>query len=130
MKRSTGLRELAGRSSDARTSALLEEAARIADRLDALNEALTRDGLLDLIERESESTDERRVVEVRVTGALSEARQQAVALRTLLAQVGVPALDAAQPKERSSLDAIRDDLAARRASRSAEAEPVQPSAVR
>jgi hypothetical protein len=64
---------------------LLEEACRVADRLDRLDALLVGD--LDVWAR----LDHRRdgTTEVVVDGALSEARQQALALRQLLASIPV-----------------------------------------
>ena len=60
---------------------LVREACRITDRLDALADAVTADGLLSVIDR-GDST-----VIVKVDGALAEARQQANALRLLLGDI-------------------------------------------
>jgi len=54
---------------------------RITDRLDALADAVTADGLLSVIDR-GDGT-----VIVKVDGALAEARQQANALRLLLGDI-------------------------------------------
>lgn len=60
------------------TTVLVREACRIADRLDRLAEAAGGDGLFDLVEKRD------GVVQVVVDSALSEARQQANALRLIL----------------------------------------------
>lgn len=60
---------------------LVREACRITDRLDALADAVTADGLLSVIDR-GDGT-----VIVKVDGALAEARQQANALRLLLGDI-------------------------------------------
>jgi hypothetical protein len=57
---------------------LVQEACRITDRLDRLDSALKADNLFDLVERSD------GVLELKVDSALSEARQQANALRLLL----------------------------------------------
>ena len=57
---------------------LIVEAARVKDRLDRLDRALSTGGLLNIVENGD------GVVEVRVDNALAEARQQANALRLLL----------------------------------------------
>lgn len=61
---------------------LIVEAARVKDRLDQLNLALSTDGLLDMIEKGG------GIVEIRVDNAMVEARQQVTALRLLLSDIG------------------------------------------
>lgn len=63
------------------TTVLIQEACRIADRLDRLHAAIQADGIFDLIEREND------VVEVKIDNVLSEARQQAGALQRILADI-------------------------------------------
>lgn len=65
----------------AELSRLITEAARIADRLDALDAAVSAEGLLRVVDIEA------GVVEIRVNGPLAEARQQANTLRLLLADI-------------------------------------------
>lgn len=114
---------------DARTAALQEEAARILDRLDALDAAIRDDGLLRLVENERLTEGVGYpVLEVRVTAPLTEARQQAAALRALLAELGVPKV-ATEPVRRSGLDELRDRRAARTAARQADAASAAPASV-
>lgn len=70
---------------------LLEEACRMADRLDALAEAVSDGGLLRTVAAGIPSPDgEGMIVEVRViiNGALAEARLTAQTLRQVLASLG------------------------------------------
>ncbi|WP_378735503.1 hypothetical protein [Nocardia brasiliensis] len=62
---------------------LIVEAARVADRLDVLNDLLTGDERLWL--RLADGRD--GTLDIRVDGALAEARQQANTLRQLLAEI-------------------------------------------
>ena len=99
-----------GRDFDAATSVLVAECCRIADRLERLNGILAGKG------REWMSLAEQvdgEQVSIVMDAALSESRQQALALRTIFAQLGVGKLSVAKTKGGSFLD----DLAARRASR-------------
>lgn len=75
---------------------LLGEACRIIDRLDRLSDALNGKGrdwlkLADEIEVVAERFGDGKKVSVKVTvdGLLSEARQQQLALKTVLAQLGL-----------------------------------------
>lgn len=113
MTRSEDLRALATPATDPRTLALLEEAARIADRLDDIDQVIAGRGVLQLL-RFRLVDDEGRVAEVKFDAVLSEARQQATALKQLLAQLGVPHVEV-KPERRSTLD----DLAEKRAARDA-----------
>lgn len=77
-------------------SLLLGEACRIIDRLDRLSGALNGKGrdwlkLADEIEVVAERFGDGKKVSVKVTvdGLLSEARQQQLALKTVLAQLGL-----------------------------------------
>ena len=114
---STGdkIRELITSEMDARTEALLIEAGRTADRLDDIDAIIHGKDVLSLL-RFRLSDNEGRVAEVKFDGVLAEARQQGAALKALLAQVGVPQVEATVIKRRSSLDELR----ARRESRVAE----------
>lgn len=118
---STGdkLRALITEKTDARTLGLLVEAARIADRLDDLDAVIAGKGVLELL-RFRLVDDEGRVAEVKFDGVLSEARQQATALKGVLAMLGVPKVEAVVER-RSSIDQLRDRRAARDAQRAAEA---------
>ena len=122
MADSTGdkLRELVTDSTDVRTLALIVEAARIADRLDDLDSVIAGKGVLELL-RFRLVDHEGRVAEVKFDGVLAEARQQATALRGVLAQLGVPKVEAAASERRSGVDQLRERRAARDAQRAAEA---------
>lgn len=74
---------LASDANPASLDVLIVEACRIVDRLDELNRCLTGDTNVWL--RLTEARD--GVLEVRVDGAMQEARQQATVLRQLLAEI-------------------------------------------
>lgn len=118
---STGekLRALITDATDVRTESLLIEAARIADRLDDLDDVIAGKGVLQLL-RFRLVDHEGRVAEVKFDGVLAEARQQATTLRGILAQLGVPKVEA-KVERRSGIDQLRARRAARDAERSAEA---------
>lgn len=97
MSQGDELRGLLGSATDPRQRALLVEAARIADRLDDLNEIIAGRGVLQLL-RFRLVDDEGRVAEVKFDHVLSEARQQAVALRSLLQSLGVERVTGAAPE--------------------------------
>lgn len=121
MADSTGdkLRGLVTESTDPRTFALIVEAGRIADRLDDLDAVISGRGVLELL-RFRLVDDEGRVAEVKFDGVLAEARQQASALRGILAQLGVPKVEVVTER-RSGVDQLRARRAARDAERSAAA---------
>lgn len=118
---STGekLRALIKDDTDARTLGLIVEASRIADRLDDLDDVIAGKGVLQLL-RFRLVDNEGRVAEVKFDGVLAEARQQATTLRGILAQLGVPKVEAVVER-RSGIDQLRARRAARDAERSAEA---------
>lgn len=116
-----GLRKLITSDTDPRTRALLVEAARTADRLDDLDRIIRGKGVLQLL-RFRLRDDDGRVAVVAFDGVLAEARQQAVALRALLAQLGVPKVEAVTVERRSRVDELRARRAARAAAGVAEAE--------
>lgn len=91
---------------------LLEEACRLADRLDKLDDFLR--GKEDAWLRFHRSVDDDQVVTVIVDKALSEARQQQVTLARLMAELR-PLIKAEAPTPGVS---VLDQLAARRAARS------------
>lgn len=72
---------------------VLEEAARIADRLDELDSVIAGKGVLNLmsfrldLDLEDESGDRNINVRVEFSNVLGEARQQALALRQLVASL-------------------------------------------
>lgn len=119
---STGdkLRELVTDTTDARTLGLLVEAGRIADRLDDLDRIITGKGVLELL-RFRLVDHEGRVAEVKFDNVLSEARQQASALRGILAQLGVPKVEAVATVRGSKVDELRARRAARASERPTEA---------
>lgn len=102
---------------DAAVAVLVQEACRIADRLDAIDAIVT--GKADWIELMHFRTkrDREDVVEVTFDHVLGEARQQASALRGLMSQLGAGRACAAQPAEK--VEDPLDALAARRAARGA-----------
>ena len=79
---------------------LAEEAGRLADRLDKLEQLLQRRGdAWARFERESAADDDGRVVTVvvRIDAALAEARQHALALKAVLAELRTAAAGRARP---------------------------------
>lgn len=89
---------------------LLGEACRIIDRLDRLSDALNGKGrdwlkLADEIEVVAERFGDGKKVSVKVTvdGLLSEARQQQLALKTVLAQLGLGKAAEKMSGEKSAL---------------------------
>lgn len=72
--------ELVGDDADGDLLELIIEACRTADRLERLDWACRRDGIIELVEIDGHDG----VTEVRVGNALGEARQQGVAFRQLL----------------------------------------------
>lgn len=96
---------------------LAEEACRIADRLDRLDEVLTGPGTAWMRFRVAEGDTEVTVV---VDRALSEARQQAVALKAIVSELRQAAGSARQPTKGGG--GVLDQLASRRAARIAGAE--------
>lgn len=104
-------------AADASVAVLVQEACRIADRLDALDEIVTgKAEWIELMKFRMRLSDD-VVVEVKFDNVLAEARQQASALRGLMAQLGAGKAGAVKTaaKEVDPLDA----LAARRAARGA-----------
>jgi hypothetical protein len=91
---------------------LLEEACRIVDRCDRLDAFLRgrEEAWLTFRDR----NDDGSVVEVVVDKALSESRQQTLALKALVAELRASRGKAAEPKPEASR---RDELAKRREER-------------
>lgn len=82
---------------------LLEEACRCADRLDKLEEKLSgrEDAWAHLVSRVDLGGEDERVIELRIDGALSEARQQQNVFKQLLASLRLPdAATGAKPQQR------------------------------
>ena len=81
---------------------LLEEACRCADRLDKLEEKLSgrEDAWAHLLSRMDLGDEDTRVVELRIDGALSEARQQQNVFKQLLASLRLPDAAGARPQQR------------------------------
>lgn len=102
--------EMSGDTLESGKRVLLEEACRIADRLDRLDALLAGDADAWLRFTVDESGTE---VTVNVDKALSEARQQAVALKQLVAELRQGAATA-KPETGGS---VLDQLAAKRAAR-------------
>lgn len=89
--------------SDVTRNALVLEAARIADRLDELDNIIQGKGVLNLMQfrlhlDEIDDDGDRNInVEVKFAAPLAEARQQAIAFSTILSKLA-PAESAAKPK--------------------------------
>jgi hypothetical protein len=84
---------------DVARNALVLEAARLADRLDELDSIIQGKGVLNLMQFRldfPENEDEPYTVEVKFQAPLAEARQQAIALTTILSKLA-PADAAAKP---------------------------------
>lgn len=81
---------------------LLEEACRCADRLDKLEEKLSgrEDAWAHLLSRMDLGDEDTRVIELRIDGALSEARQQQNVFKQLLASLRLPDAAGARPQQR------------------------------
>jgi len=96
---------------------LIEEACRIADRLDKLDRLLTgeADDWLGIVEAKGDPDRQELVI----TAPLAEARQQATALKQLLAELRqATAAAGSSPAEEGD---VLDQLAAQRARRRADA---------
>ena len=91
--------EMSGK--DVARNALVLEAARIADRLDELDNIIQGKGVLNLmqfrlhLDEIDEDGDRNIHVEVKFGAPLAEARQQATAFATILSKLVPPAADAA-----------------------------------
>jgi hypothetical protein len=103
-------RELGGDNLDPAKKVLAEEACRIADRLDRLDDFLR--GREDAWLRFRARNEDGSIVQVVVDKALAEARQQAVALKQIVAELRQGGKD--KPETGGS---VLDQLAARRAAR-------------
>jgi hypothetical protein len=105
----------AGRDPDAAAAALLLAAAEIADDLARLRGILRgRDKAWVTL---AEEADDLGHVAIVVDGALAQYRSHALALRTIIAQLGLGKLGDVKVKEVSALDQLAAARAARRASR-------------
>lgn len=127
------LKSLAPQGSSDAVAALAMEAARIADRLDELDRIIAGEGVLELMQFRlkdlfSDEDDRNVSVEVRFDNVLSEARQQAGALNTILKTLGLEVSAPAKPSPQGGAAASVgagaagggiDDIAARRAEREA-----------
>lgn len=96
--------------------ALIDEAARIADRLDNLDSIIAGKGVLNLMRFRVadvfDSDEGKNVsVEVRFDWVLSEARQQANAFRQILVTLGVDKVERVAPEKKGT---ALDELANRR----------------
>jgi len=87
----------------------LEEACRTADRLDKLDDKLTgrEDAWAHLLPRVDLGDDDTRVIELRIDGALSEARQQQNILKQLLAALRLPDEAGKKPQQRGPRGAYK-----------------------
>jgi len=95
-------RGLAEGVTDAGRLVLIAEAARLADRLDELDNVIQGKGVLNLMQfrvlsREQVGDDVNLNIEVKFQNVLSEARQQASALAGLLKSIGAAGEGAAVP---------------------------------
>jgi hypothetical protein len=101
---------------------MLVEAARIADRLDDIDAIISGEGVLALL-RFRLVDDEGRVAEVKFDNVMSEARQQAMAFRAILAQLGAEKFEAGAKAGGSILDQLAERRAARQAAAESSASP-------
>lgn len=109
---------------DAGRLALITEAARVADRLDELDNIIQGKGVLNLMQFRVLShevmEDERNInVEVKFQNVLSEARQQATAFAGLLKSIGMPGDAVAAPV--AAPKSPLDELMAKRRDRAGKA---------
>ena len=86
---------------------ILEEACRMADRLDELDSIIQGKGVLRLmqfrLEDVLEDDDEKRtVVEVKFNSVLAEARQQQNVLKQLIVSLRLPDAEGVRPQKRGS----------------------------
>lgn len=96
---------------------LLDEACRLADRLDELDRMLTGDAETWAYVREGRGDDD--PLQLVINSAMSEARMTATALRQIVTELS-PRADAADAAPAVG-GSVSDDLASRRAARRAEA---------
>lgn len=101
--------------------ALIVEAARLADRLDELDNVIQGKGVLNLMQFRldfPEGDDEPFVVEVKFQNVLSEARQQQNAFRQIISDLNRSNEPAAVVEpEKTQPATVEDELARRRAAR-------------
>lgn len=97
---------------------LVEEACRMADRLEQFNDMITTKGLVDLMHfrRMDEGVNEEAVIKVTVDGVLAESRQLQLAFQRIIGALKIE--PGAATAEKGDLS---DDLASRRADRIARA---------
>jgi hypothetical protein len=105
----------AGRNPDPAASVLLLTAAEIADDLARLRGILRRkdNAWISL----AEEADDLGHVAIVVDGALAQYRSHALALRTIIAQLGLGRIGDVKAKGVSALDALADEVAAAREKR-------------
>ncbi len=101
-----------GQQGDAAWLVMAEEACRIADRLDRLDRLIAGDDR-EWARIEFAARGDRKEIRLVFDDALAEARQQANALRQIVASLGVGKAESKAAKELSALD----QLAAKRESR-------------
>jgi len=95
---------------------LLEEAARLADRLDELDSVIHGKGVLNLmsfrldLDLEDEAGDRQVNVRVEFSNVLAEARQQALALRQLLSALPAKGSDGDGDGEDDWLDQLHPSI--------------------
>lgn len=95
---------LAAGVTDVARIALITESARIADRLDELDNIIQGKGVLNLmqfrvLDSMVEDSDMNVVVEVKFQNVLAEARQQTMAFSAVLSKLGLEGAAAAAPVE-------------------------------
>lgn len=85
--------------------ALVEEACRTADRLDRLNWACKRDGIIEIIERDGIDGGD-GTFQIEIGNAMAEARQQGQALKNLLIEIDKRRAGAPKAGEDDVLDGL------------------------
>lgn len=95
--------ELVDESTPEADRALIEEACRTVDRLDRLNWACKRDGIIELVENEDVDG---MSFSVEIGNAMSEARQQGQALKNLLIEIEKRRADAPKAGDDDVLDGL------------------------
>lgn len=101
---------------DSSVAVLVEEACRIIDRLDHLHQVESgKSAWIELLHFRTSQDDEQEI-HVVIDHVVSEARQQALALKTIMTHLGVGKADMSWTKK--AVDPI-DEIAQRRADRTA-----------
>lgn len=104
-------------AADPAVEALVAEACRIIDRLDHIDDIVTgKSEWIQLMHFRTRNGDQQQV-QVSLDGVLSEARQQAAALKAIMAQLGVGKAEVSDKSEKA-VDPV-DEIARRRSARGA-----------